>query len=121
MIRKYPKCFSIRLIFYLPSCVTRLSHCLKVATQEVQLTSLSAEVETHARMENVTRREHFAAEHKKAEFLNEIKVKAVNTHRRVNSCTGTYGHVRNTRWRDAEESLKEKDWDIPWPSRNSVK
>ncbi|CAM9812608.1 unnamed protein product, partial [Ectocarpus sp. 13 AM-2016] len=45
----------------------------EVATQEVQLTSLSAEVETHARMENVTRREHFAAEHKKAEFLNEMK------------------------------------------------
>ncbi|CAB1107517.1 unnamed protein product [Ectocarpus sp. CCAP 1310/34] len=45
----------------------------EVATQEAQLTSLSAEVESHARMENVTRREHFAAEHKKAEFLNEMK------------------------------------------------
>lgn len=56
---------------------------MKVATQEVQLTSLSTEVETHATMETIKRREHFAAEHKKAEFVNEMKVKAANTHRRI--------------------------------------
>lgn len=46
----------------------------KVATQEVQLSGLAAEVETRVRMEQEAKREHFAAEAKKTVFLNELKV-----------------------------------------------
>ena len=49
-------------------------HLLKVATQEVQLKGLESEVETRIKMERVAKREHFAAEAKKAWFMNEMKV-----------------------------------------------
>lgn len=46
---------------------------MKVATQEVELKGLEAEVETRVKMEMAAKQEHFAAEAKKAWFLNEMK------------------------------------------------
>lgn len=50
-------------------------NALKVATQEIQLNDLAAEVETRVRMEEEAKREHFAAEAKKTMLLNELKVR----------------------------------------------